>query len=138
MITKTVRLPLPVDAAFALFTDRADRWWPRERRHTDDPASVIVLDRGGLRETAAGGVAILGTTVTWEPPALLVLDFYPGTDAEHPTRVTVTFVGDGAETVVTVHHAPTEASAALWDARAPRYGASWDLLLPALHAAAVR
>lgn len=137
MIAKSVRLPLEAGAAFALFTNRVDDWWPRQRRHSDDPDAQIQLDRGGLRErNPDGSLVALGRIIVWDPPALISLDFYPGTDVDHPTRLIVTFVPDGQATVVTVHHRPTDASAALWESRAPAYEESWDLLLPALVAAA--
>ena len=72
----------------------------------------------------------------WEPPSRLLLDFYPGTDAEHPTEVEVAFRAEGDGTRVTVTHRATTASEALFPSRAPRYAASWDVVLPALARAA--
>ena len=66
------------------------------------------------------------------PPERIALDFYPGTDADHPTDVTITFVPEGDGTRVHVVHRPTPASAELWLQRAPAFVRSWDVVLPAL------
>jgi hypothetical protein len=89
MIKKTVLLECTPARAFALFTESAGEWWPESRRHTSDPRSEIQTagerrfyeraarrTRGGARPRARLGAA-----------RRLVLDFFPGTDADHPTAV---------------------------------------------------
>ena len=137
-IEKSVLLPCGRARAFALFTEEAGAWWPPDRRHTGDPTSrIAMLESGRFYEEARDGhVVELGRVRVWEPPDRLVLDFYPGTDAEHPTEVEVRFVDEGSSTRVCITHRPTAASAALWSTRAPRYVASWTLVLAALAQAA--
>jgi hypothetical protein len=120
--------------AFALFTTGASEWWPEERRHTNDPRSEIrMLSTGRFWERARDGHEVeLGHVQLWDPPYRLVLDFYPGTDAQHPTRVVVTFAVDPDGTRVTIEHGPTLASEDLWRLRAPRFDQSWDVVLRAL------
>jgi hypothetical protein len=92
---------------------------------------------GRFWERAADGHEVeLGKVLVWLPGERLELDFYPGTDAEHPTRVVITFVAEGAATRVTVDHGPTPASEASWKDRAPRFERSWEMLLEALWTAA--
>ncbi|MEZ4365835.1 MAG: hypothetical protein R2939_06055 [Kofleriaceae bacterium] len=127
--------------AFALFTEHAGAWWPPERRHTSDPTSVIQLrEDGRFFERAGDGTEVeLGRVRVWSPPDRLVFDFYPGTDRAHPTEVEVRFAavpGAADRTAVTLVHRATPASEALFGARAPRYLASWDLVLPAFVRAA--
>lgn len=141
MIEKTVVLPCRPAKAFELFTTRVSDWWPPERRHTQDPhARMFLLATGRFFEQASNGVEVeLGRVRVWEPPSRLVLDFYPGTDAAHPTEVEVLFqVEEGAShrTRVTVFHRATAASASLFHMRASAYVASWDLVLPAFERAA--
>lgn len=137
-IEKSVLLRCGRERAFALFTEEAGAWWPPERRHTGDPASRIAMSEGGrfYEEAGDGRVVELGRVRAWEPPDRLLLDFYPGTDAEHPTEVEVRFTDEGGDTRVQVFHRPTAASEALWTSRAPRYVASWALVLDALARAA--
>jgi hypothetical protein len=138
MITKSIRLACSAERAFALFTEFASEWWPEARRHTRDPRSEIrMLESGRFWERAGDGHEVeLGRVRTWEPPDRLVLDFYPGTDAAHPTEVIVTFTVEGTHTLVTVEHRSTAASESLWTQRAPRFEESWDAVLAALAAAA--
>jgi hypothetical protein len=63
----------------------------------------------------------------------LLFDWYPGTDAEHPTRVEIRFLADGPEsTRIEVQHTATDSSEALFPTRAPRYDAAWTSVLEAL------
>ena len=92
-LTKTVVLACGIDRAFALFTEHASAWWPAERRHTADATSEIMMLAGGrFYERGRDGKEVeLGRVRDWQPPTRIVLDWYPGTDAEHPTAVTITF-----------------------------------------------
>jgi len=134
VIDKSVVLPCAPERAFAIFTGEISRWWPPERRHTDDPASRITLDAAGpFYEEAADGTTVpLGRVRAWEPPARLLLDFYPGTDPDRTTEVEVAFEAEGDGTRVRVLHRPTAASADVFDGRAGSFVRSWDLVLPAL------
>lgn len=134
MIDRSVVLPCAPDRAFALFTGEISRWWPPERRHTGDPSSRITLSAGGsFLERAADGTTVdLGRVRVWEPPARLVLDFYPGTDPEHPTAVEIAFTPEGEGTRVRVLHGPTAASASLFEQRAPTFARSWEIVLGGL------
>ncbi len=137
MMVKSVVLPIGPDAAFALFTERAGEWWPPERRHTDDPQSEIYIEATGrFFERARDGREVdLGQVRAWNPPRLILLDFFIATGLERPTEVEIAFEPGGQNaqvTQVTVTHRPKPSSEALWDARAPRYAESWDLVLAAL------
>lgn len=136
ILTKSVLLDCDPARAFELFTRHAGEWWPPERRHTKDPHSTItILETGRFYERSSTGQEVeLGYARLWDPPRRLELDWYPGTDADHPTAVSVTFTPEGRGTRITIEHRPTESSEDLWSQRAPRYDASWDLVLAALSA----
>jgi uncharacterized protein YndB with AHSA1/START domain len=140
MITHSVLLPLPADAAFRLFTDSISSWWPAERRHTNDPNSELFLQADGrfYERTADGREIDLGKVTAWEPPRRIVLDFYIATDAGHPTEAIIAFEPEAGGTRVTVTHSHKPESKDLWDERAPRYARSWQTVLEALVAAAQR
>lgn len=140
MIHKSVLLHCDRVRAFELFTERAGEWWPLDRRHTGDRESEIrILATGRFYERARDGREVeLGRVKVWEPPSRLVLDFYPGTDADHPTEVTVGFAVEGEKTRITIDHGPTEASAELYKQRAVRFEDSWERVLSALAEASLR
>jgi uncharacterized protein YndB with AHSA1/START domain len=137
-IVKSVVLPLPPAAAFDLFTLRAGAWWPVERRHTQDPASeILILPSGRFYERARDGHEVeLGRVRAWDRPNRILLDFFPATGPERPTEVEIAFAANGGGTEVIVTHRPKPESEALWSERAPRYAQSWDLALAALARAA--
>jgi hypothetical protein len=138
VLKKSVALACAPERAFELFTRHAGEWWPAERRHTKDPTSAItILETGRFYERSSAGQEVeLGRVRVWDPPWRLVLDWYPGTDSDHPTEVTVTFEPVGPGTRMTLEHRPTASSEDLWNQRAPRYDASWELVLAALSARA--
>jgi uncharacterized protein YndB with AHSA1/START domain len=138
MIFKSKVLACDVGRAFELFTKRAGEWWPPRLRHTGDSASTIVmLATGRFFERGSDGHEVeLGFVREWEPPDRLVLDWYPGTDGDHPTRVELLFIAEGATaTRVEVRHEALPASEALFPSRAPRYDAAWALVLDAVGSA---
>jgi uncharacterized protein YndB with AHSA1/START domain len=137
VIQKSAYLDCAPARAFALFTERASDWWPEALRHTADPRSEIrMLADGRFWERATDGREVeLGRVLAWEPARRLVLDFYPGTDAEHPTEVVVRFAEENGGTRVLVEHGPKPESAGLWSTGAPRFERSWDLMLAALQQA---
>lgn len=140
MISKSVLLPLPIEQAFALFTDEISAWWPANRRHLDDPQSeLLLLESGRFFERASDGTELdLGRVRLWERPHRIVLDFFMGTDAAHPTEVEITFVAEGDATRVSLTHRPQPGSAELWDKRSPAFDRSWDAVLLALERAATK
>ena len=137
MINKSVFLPLTLERAFELFTTQISRWWPADRRHLNDPNSeLFLLESGRFYERAADGTELdLGHVRFWESPHRIVLDFFIGTDAAHPTEVDIRFAAEAGGSRVTVNHQSNETSAALWDKRVPVFGRSWDAVLSALRAA---
>jgi Activator of Hsp90 ATPase homolog 1-like protein len=138
MIEKSAFLTCSPSRAFELFTERASDWWPETVRHTADPQSEIqMIPTGRFWERAGDGHEVeLGRVLVWEPPRRLVLDFFPGTDAQHPTEVVVRFAEEADGTRVVVEHRPKLESAELWAAGAPGFERAWSLVMPALARAA--
>lgn len=138
MIRKDAFLACQPERAFTLFTERASDWWPATNRHTHDPHSEIrMLAEGRFWERASDGREVeLGRVIVWEPARRLVLDFYPGTDDQHPTMVVVTFSAEDGGTRVVVEHSPKPVSADLWVTAAPRFERAWTNVLAALRDAA--
>lgn len=134
MIDKSVVLPCRPERAFALFTEHAGLWWPAERRHTKDAASVIRMEASGrFFERSSDGTEVeLGVVRLFEPASRLLLDWYPGTSSANPTQVEVRFETVNGGTRVTVHHSPGAAGPDVFGRNAAAYVRSWDMVLAAL------
>jgi Activator of Hsp90 ATPase homolog 1-like protein len=132
-IVKSILLPLAPAAAFDLFTFKINAWWPTDRRHTRDPKSEIFLLQDGrfFERTSDGREVELGAVRSWQKPNLILLDFFIATGPDQPTEVEITFVSEQQGTRLTVTHRPKPESAHLWAGHAPRYQASWEIVLTA-------
>ena len=131
MIVKSVFLACDPSRAFALFTEQAGLWWPAARRHSKDAKSTIRMEANGrfFERSNEGAEVVLGLVRHFEPARRLLLDWYPGTGPEHPTRVEITFEAVDGGTRVTVQHSPGSADSAAFGGNAPGYDRSWDLVL---------
>ena len=81
-INKSLTVPLDTEAAFALFTDEIDTWWPKESHSVKGAASKITFPDhkgGNIIETAADGSAsIWGTIIAYDPATYLAFTWHPG------------------------------------------------------------
>jgi uncharacterized protein YndB with AHSA1/START domain len=138
MIHKSVWLGCTPERAFALFTGEISDWWPADRRHIRNGDSEIFLLSGGrFYERGEDGKEVeLGKVRAWEPPDRLVLDYYVGTDAHHPTELEIRFAPDGEGTRITVDHRTLPGCEELWSRREAILDRSWDSALAALASAA--
>ena len=134
MIVKSVVLACDPERAFVLFTEQAGLWWPAGRRHTKDAHSTIRMEATGrFSDRSSDGTEVeLGVVHQYETASRLLLDWYPGTGQENPTRVEVTFEAVDGGTRVTVHHGPGSAGSVAFGRNAPAYEQSWDVVLAAL------
>ena len=134
MIVKSVVLACDPDRAFALFTEQAGLWWPAARRHSKDAKSTIRMEANGrfFERSNEGAEVVLGVVRHFEPAMRLLLDWYPGTGPEHPTRVEITFEAVDGGTRVTVQHSQGSADSTAFGGNAPAYDRSWDLVLAAV------
>ncbi len=134
MITRSVMLRCDPQRAFSLFTENAGKWWPADRRHTDDDASTIRMESSGrFFERAGDGTEVeLGVVRVFEPARRLVIDWYPGTGPERATRVDVLFEAVDQGTRVTVNHDAGSAGFEIFSRNAPTYERSWDAVLAAV------
>lgn len=127
-IVLSVDVPLPVERAFALFTERMESWWPLHAFSIfgAESAGVVLEARPGGRivETATDGRRdTWGEIAVWEPPHRLLLTWHPGT-AER-TEVEVTFEPHGDGTRVRLEHRGWEAFAERADEVRGRYLNGW-------------
>ena len=113
-VTHSVLVPLAPEAAFELFTDRFDSWWPKEGHHVSEHSVEVVLEarEGGrwFERAEDGAECDWGFVREVDRPHRILLawqlnpqfDFDP--DPAKATEVEVTFRAHEGGTRVTLEH----------------------------------
>jgi uncharacterized protein YndB with AHSA1/START domain len=107
-VRKAVTVPLPPAAAFRLFTEGIDGWWPRRGPTRPRGRLRLTPGRGGAvgEERPSGASPRWATITVWEPGRRLVMTWHHGhPENEEPSEVAVTFTPVEAGTRVEVSHA---------------------------------
>jgi uncharacterized protein YndB with AHSA1/START domain len=113
-----VRKAVTVDAtpaeAFAFFTGKVDRWWPKDHHIGKSPVieSVIEPFVGGrwYSRHEDGAEAVVGHVRVWEPGARFVVgweingEWKPEPRVNLSSEVEVRFIADGVRTRVELEH----------------------------------
>jgi uncharacterized protein YndB with AHSA1/START domain len=105
-VRRDVTVAVPVERAFAVFTERIGEWWP-ESHHIQDVQmeTPVVEPRAGGRfyeRGVDGSECDWGRVLVYEPPERLVLswmitpEFQPDPDPSHASEVEVRFTPLGA------------------------------------------
>ena len=86
-----------IEEAFRVFTTEIGAWWPVAGHSVEpDRVETVVLEAGvGGRlyeRWRDGGQADWGRVLAWEPPARLLLSWWPNPDRPAPTEVEVRFL----------------------------------------------
>ena len=125
---KTLQVNIPVERAFAVFTEKMGGWWPATHHIAKQPfAGITVEPRAGGRwfEVAADGSECeWGRVLAWEPPHRVVFawhlqpDFTFDPDPEKASEVEIRFFAEGAgKARVELEHRGLE-----------RHGEGWEQL----------
>ncbi|MCG8481252.1 MAG: SRPBCC domain-containing protein [Spirochaetales bacterium] len=132
-ILKTVRVSLSPSDACALFTERIASWWPLETHSVGgDRARTVVFESGiggRIYEVLDDGTeSDWGRVTAWEPPARITFTWHPGRPIDTAGEVTVEFVAEGHETVVTLIHKGWEKLGERASEIRSGYDTGWDLV----------
>jgi uncharacterized protein YndB with AHSA1/START domain len=134
-ISKSIRISLDVEAAYKLFTEGINSWWPLDATHSvgkDQVVSCAVEGRVGGRvyETLQdGSEAIWGTIQAYEPPHLFATSWHPGNSPEVATYLEVRFAAGDSGTTVTLTHSGWEARGEEAASVREGYNTGWDFVL---------
>ncbi len=130
VLTRTMSLRCGIDHAFDVFTTMIDLWWPRgHRKYADGVLQLDARAEGALIDRGPDGTEwTMATVRAVEPPALLVLDWYPGSPGP-PTSVEVRFIATGAGTDIQVTHRPLLETKSIWPQRAALFERGWNAVL---------
>jgi len=103
-VQKTVRVAVPPQKAFEVFTARMSKWWLADHSIMKVPRESVVLEprQGGrwYERGVDGSECTWGYVITWEPPKRIVLAWQiDGTwqyNEKFVTEVEVRFTPDGS------------------------------------------
>ena len=127
-VQKTLNVDVPIERAFAMFTEKMGAWWPATHHIAKEPFADITVERrpgGRWYERAADGTECdWGRVTVWEPPRRVAFSWHLQGDwsfdpnPEKASEVEVRFFEAGAgKTRVELEHRNLE-----------RHGADWEKL----------
>jgi uncharacterized protein YndB with AHSA1/START domain len=129
-----IRVPLAPAAAFSLFTDGIDEWWPLDEGFTyggDRFSEVHLEPRVGGRffeRFRDGDEFDVGRVTVWEPPDRVVFT-WRDPDWIADTEVDVSFEPDGDGTRVVLTHRGFERVGDSWEFHLGRWSSGWPRVL---------
>jgi uncharacterized protein YndB with AHSA1/START domain len=125
-VRKTLNVNVPVERAFAVFTEKMSAWWPATHHIAKQPFVEIEIERrkgGRWFERAADGTECdWGRVLAWEPPHRVAFawhlqaDWKFDPDPEKASEVEIRFFAtDAGETRVELEHRNLERHSASWE-----------------------
>ena len=133
-VEKTVRVTLPVESAFELFTSGIASWWPYHTHSVggQQVESCVLEGQVGGRiyeVNKDGSQADWGRVLVWEPPHRLVFSWHPGREADSAQQVSVQFTATSQGTQVDLVHTGWELLGEQAAALRESYVSGWDYVL---------
>lgn len=134
-VVKRVRIALPVEAAFARFTEGMNGSWPLPSHSVsgNDAVSIAVEPRLGgrlIERDRAGAEHVWGTITKWEPPRALAFSWHAGRRPEEAQTVELRFAeAEAGATEVTLVHSGWERLGADAERIRGAYDSGWDDVL---------
>jgi uncharacterized protein YndB with AHSA1/START domain len=132
VVKRTIRVNVPIECAFRVFTEKMGTWWPATHHIAANPFAEIVVERraGGrwFERDSAGAECDWGKVLVWEPPKRMVAtwqlqpDWKFSPDPSRASEVALEFHAEGAEvTRLEFEHRHLE-----------RHGEEWEKLRQAV------
>lgn len=142
-VDRRVRVALPPDQAFELFTGHMRAWWPFAGHSCGGDESLDVLFEprvgGSVTEVLRDGRRFAwGTLSEWTPPAAFAMSWHPGLPQDAATRLRVSFTPCEGGTEVRVLHDGWAARGEQAQAKRDQYDGGWPATLQAFGLAAAQ
>ena len=133
-VEKQIKVSLNQEAAFRLFTDGLNKWWPLATHSVgEEQAETCVFEGrvgGRIYETMKDGTqAEWGKVLAWEPFGKVTFTWYPGRTPETAQEVTVKFTEIPGGTQVDMVHTGWEMLAGKAQSGREGYDFGWDFVL---------
>jgi uncharacterized protein YndB with AHSA1/START domain len=149
VVRRTIRVNVPIEKAFQVFTEKMGAWWPVTHHIGGTPFKDILIDprKGGrwYEINIEGAECVWGTVLEWEPPRKVVLSWHvqpDGTanaDMARASEVALEFTAEGPEmTKVELEHRHLEKHGEGWERmrEAVDSPGGWTAVLASFEAAA--
>jgi uncharacterized protein YndB with AHSA1/START domain len=102
-VRKSIRVSVPRERAFEVFTTGIGRWWPKTHHiGAAEPETVVIEPRQGGRwfeRGVDGSECEVGKVLVWDPPTRLLLAWQLNADWKYDsnliTEVDVQFIAEG-------------------------------------------
>jgi hypothetical protein len=129
-----LKVDLPIEAAFRLFTDGINRWWPLLTHSVGEEQAETCYFEGWVggriyEVMKDGNQAEWGRVLVWEPPVRVTFSWHPGREAQTAQQVTVTFSEVPGGALLDLVHSGWEtlgeSAQAIWE----NYQTGWDFVL---------
>ena len=133
-VRKQLRVSLPVDKAFNLFTEGIGTWWPLLTHSVgEEQAETCYFEGwvgGRLVEVLKdGSQSEWGKVLAWQPFQKITFSWYPGRAPDTAQEVTVTFSEISGGSLVGLVHTGWETLGSEGQALRNGYVTGWDFVL---------
>lgn len=133
-VVKQIKVGLDKEAAFRLFTEGINKWWPLTTHSVgEEQAETCVFEGrvgGRIYETMKdGSQAEWGKVLVWEPFGKVAFTWYPGRTSDTAQEVTVNFIEISGGTQVELVHTGWEILSEKAQTSRVGYDFGWDFVL---------
>lgn len=133
-LRKQLKVNLPVEAAFRLFTEGIGKWWPLETHSVGERQAETCFFEGWtggriIEVLKDGTQSEWGRVLIWEPYQKVGFTWYPGREPDTAQEVTVTFSESSGGTLVELLHTGWESLGEKAQASRNGYDTGWDFVL---------
>ena len=133
-VRKQLKVSLPVEKAFELFTAGIGKWWPMATHSVGEEQAETCFFEGWvggriMEVLKDGSQSEWGRVIAWEPSSRVSFQWYPGRTADTTQQVTVTFSEIPGGTMVELVHEGWETLSEQALALRHGYETGWDYVL---------
>ena len=133
-VRKQVKVGLPPEAAFKLFTQGIGSWWPLSAYSVGQEHAETCFFEGWtggriMEVLKDGSQSEWGRVLVWEPYQRVSFHWYPGRGADTAQKVTITFLKIPEGTLVELVHSGWETLGDRAQAIRNGYVSGWDFVL---------
>lgn len=133
-IRKQLRVRLPVEKAFDLFTAGIGKWWPLMTHSVGEEQAKTCFFEGWVGGRIVeflkdGTQSEWGQVIAWEPFHRVSFHWYPGRTLDTAQEVTVTFSEIPGGSLIELVHTGWETLGGAAQSRRDGYDTGWDFVL---------